>query len=370
MSTFLYLEIASSLRGRIERGDFEDGRLPSERHLTSEYGVQRATVRRALKALEREGKIFRDATRGTFAGVRADVAPLATSGQGRGLALVLGRAADTTAPGDIARGMAQIARDAGRFLVWFDTPATPGHAEAEVPDPGELAERGVVACALWPQVPASAQRLRALRDAMPVVVLDRKVPGFEADFVGIDDVDAGRRVTEHLLAVGHRRIGFVAVEAQATTVLDRYRGWAGALYAAGITPHDRWALLKPADLTGPEDDALMRLLDGGGDPVTAVVCTNDTVAAHVLRGAELLGRKVGSDFGVTGFGNTFSALLDAVGLTTVEQPFEAMGRMAGEILRSRLEGTAGDIRTQEVKLPVSLVVRRSCGVGVYAPTYT
>jgi DNA-binding FadR family transcriptional regulator len=102
------MEIASSLRGRIERGDFKRGRLPSERQLTAEFGVQRGTVRRALKELEAEGLVFRDTTRGTFA--RTGAAP---GRRQAGIALVVGRAADTTAPGDIARGLSQVAYEAG-----------------------------------------------------------------------------------------------------------------------------------------------------------------------------------------------------------------------------------------------------------------
>jgi DNA-binding transcriptional regulator YhcF (GntR family) len=176
LSNYLYLEIASTLRGRIERGDFAQGRLPSERDLTSEFGVQRATVRRALKTLEQEGMIFRDATRGTFARPRGAVRRK-TEVEKAGIALVVGRAADTTAPGDIARGLAHVVRADDRFLVWFDTPAAPGHAEVEVPDPADLVARGVAACALWPQIPASVERLRALRDALALGLLVRRVPG-------------------------------------------------------------------------------------------------------------------------------------------------------------------------------------------------
>jgi DNA-binding LacI/PurR family transcriptional regulator len=367
LSNYLYLEIASTLRGRIERGDFAQGRLPSERDLTSEFGVQRATVRRALKTLENEGMIFRDTTRGTFARPRGSVRRK-TEIEKVGIALVMGRATDTTAPGDIARGLAQVVRADDRFLVWFDTPAAPGHAEVEIPEPADLLARGVAACALWPQIPASVERLRTLRDAMPMVLLDRRVPGFESDFIGINDVTAGKTVTAHLLAIGHRRIGFVATEPHVGTVQDRYRGWVSALTEAGVTPGDNWTLLKQGDITEADDPTLERLIAGGGTPLTALVCSNDTVAAHVMRFLNSRGIRIGDEFGVTGFGNAFPALLDAVGLTTVAQPFEEIGRLAGEVLLSRLRDETGkDTGNREEELPVSLIVRRSCGAGRFIP---
>lgn len=367
LNNYLYLEIASTLRGRIERGDFAQGRLPSERDLTNEFGVQRATVRRALKTLESEGMIFRDTTRGTFARPRGSVRRKMEI-ERVGVALVVGRATDTTAPGDIARGLAQVVRADDRFLVWFDTPAAPGHAEVEIPDPIDLLARGVAACALWPQIPASVERLRALRDAMPLVLLDRRVAGIESDFVGINDVAAGKAVTAHLLSIGHRRIGFLATEPHVGTVQDRYRGWARALAEAGIAPKDAWTLLKPGDISENDDPMLERLIAAGGEPLTALVCSNDTVAAHVLRFLNARGIRVGEEFGVTGFGNSFPPLLDAVGLTTVAQPFEEIGRMAGQILLERLrEETDNSGRKREEELSAALVIRRSCGSGRFLP---
>lgn len=388
MSGFLYMEIASTLRDRIARGDFGRGRLPSERDLTAEFGVQRATVRRALRELEEEGLVFRDATRGTFA-FSSESAPSHGNGHAPdidtgGIALIAGRASDTTAPGDIARGLGQAARERGRFLVWFDTPAAPGHAEAAVPEPKELLARGVVACVIWPEVPAPVERLRALRDAIPVVLLDRHVPGFESDFVGINDFAAGRMVTEHLLSVGHRRIGFVAVDPHASTVQERFRGWAAALAGAGITPAPSWSLHKNGDYGEADDPLLTRLVAGtedGGGPITALVCTNDTVAAQVIRHLQRTGRRLGEEVAVTGFGNSFPVLLDALGLTTVAQPFEEMGRLAGEMLSARLDGEkpSGPVNGslpnpypgfrgwRERELPINLVVRRSCGAnGIFS----
>lgn len=359
--TYIYLEIASSLKGRIEQGDFHNGRLPSERDLTAEFGVQRATIRRALKTLEEQGLVFRDATRGTFA--RPGSTPPRT--EHGGLALVIGRAHDTTAPADIARGLAAAAREAERFLLWVDTPSAPGHAEAQVPDPRELMGRGVAATVLWPEIPAPVARLRALRDAMPLVLLDRRVPGFESDFVGIDDFAAGKQITRHLLSAGHRRIGFASVAPHVGTVQERYRGYAAALREAGLSPRSDWALHREGDLSGRDDSAIQAMLAGGGESPTALVGANDSVAAALYCTLRRLGRRVPDDVALTGFGNSMPTLLDALGLTTVAQPFAEMGRAAGEMAQERLRRRGGTGEAphsfQEALLPIEIVVRSSCG---------
>jgi len=366
---FIYLEIASSLRGRIERGDFTRGRLPSERQLTAEFGVQRGTVRRALKELEDQGLVFRDTTRGTFAYSRTNGR---VNGNGSvhergvaGIALVIGRAVDTTAPGDIARGLSQVAYDAGRSVFWLDTPTATGHAEASVPNADDLKARGVGAAVLWPEVPAPVEPMRALRAAMPLILLDRRVPGFESDFVGIDDFGAGRMMGRHLLSLGHRRIGFLSIAPRVGTVQERCRGYAAALSEAGVTARPEWVLHREGDLTHADDPTLRALVGGGGEPLTAVVCANDSVAAALISALHRIGRRVPDDVAVTGFGNAFPQLLDALGLTTLAQPWEAIGRAAGELALRRL--TAAPIATgvptgvEEIYIPVEIVVRRSCG---------
>jgi LacI family transcriptional regulator len=365
LTHFIYLEIAATLRGRITRGDYVSGRLPSERTLTTEFGVQRGTVRRALQSLEQEGLIRRDATRrGTVALAGGQRLRPEASLRG-GIALVIGRANDTTAPGDIARGLSQAVEGEKRFVAWLDMASEAGHAEAPAPDVEDLVERGVGAVALWPEIPIPLEKLRRLRDALPLVLLDRRVPGFESDFVGIDDFGSGQKITGHLLGLGHRRIGFLSTAPHVSTVQARSRGWAKALADAGITAPSSWVLHRDTGgaLTAGDDTALESLLKlDSPEPLTAVVCSNDTVAAGVMQYLRNRGIRPGDDVAVTGFGNTFPSLLDALGLTTIAQPFEAIGRTAGEMLLSRLNRTEGQ-SPREIELSADLVIRTSCGAS-------
>jgi LacI family transcriptional regulator len=365
LTHFIYLEIAATLRGRITRGDYVSGRLPSERTLTTEFGVQRGTVRRALQSLEKEGLIRRDATRRGTVALAAGSPVRPQSGVRGGIALIIGRASDTTAPGDIARGLSQGVSDEKRFVAWLDMAAAAGHAEASAPDVQELFDRGVAAVALWPEIPTPVEKLRRLRDALPLVLLDRRVPGFESDFVGIDDFGSGRKITEHLLGLGHRRIGFLSTAPHVSTVQARCRGWSTTLAEAGITAPSAWVLHRDTNgaRNAVDDAALDALLQlDSAEPLTAVVCSNDTVAAGVMQYLRNRGIRPGEDVAVTGFGNTFPSLLDALGLTTIAQPFEKIGRTAGEVLLSRLNGANPEV-PHEIELSADLVIRSSCGTA-------
>lgn len=353
-----YEEIATVLRERIARGDYADGRLDSERRLQEEFGVQRATVRRALETLMADGVIFRHRTKGTF----TMPPPPRPSSLVGGIALVVGRAADTTAPQEIARGLAGAVSADGRPVLWLDASASPGHAEAAVPDPSDLLARGVAGVALWPQVPADTARLRALQRALPVVLLDRRVLDLDCDFVGTDDVDAGQQITRHLIERGHRRIGFLSSAPQASSVQAREKGWRAALTAAGVNVPYSWARAQTLDLARLDTAGLNDfLLDGEGGPLTAVVCSNDTIAANLMRWLrDSRGLHVPGDMAVTGFGNSLPSLLDALGLTTMAQSWEEIGRAAGELLLSRLSGDLSPT-PREIELPATLLARASSG---------
>jgi GntR family transcriptional regulator, arabinose operon transcriptional repressor len=359
---FRYEEIAAVLRQRILSGDYGKGRLPSERSLLTEFGVQRDTVRRALDVLEGEGLVFRDPARGTFVLPRAEsVNSPATPGT---IILAVRRSEQSTGPGDILRGLSRIMEAVGRPIFWFDTYDKQGRPE-RIPSLEHLRARGVVGAAIWPEMPASLERLRLIRAMMPLVLLDRRVPGFESDFVGFNDADGARKATDHLIRRGHRRIGFISAEPEAATVQARVRGYRAALENAALPSSPEWILHAEQGIRSLPLTALSTFLEQRGAPLTAVLCANDTIAVRFIGILRSLGKRVPEDVAVIGFGNSLPPLMDALGLTTVAQPFERVGQTAGEMLLTRLHErlteNAVPAKVREIELPVELVVRESCG---------
>jgi DNA-binding LacI/PurR family transcriptional regulator len=320
----------------------------------ADFGVQRDTIRRALKVLEEEGRLYKDA-----AGARYAAASPVDPPAGGSLALMVRQWRNQMGPSDILRGLTQTADIAGRSVIWLDQDGKSPTRQDLMPSAEVLKSRGIDAVLAWPEIPADLDYLRALRASMPLVILDRRVPGFESDFVGFDDLMGGRRITEHLLAVGHRRIGFVSTEPYLATTQMRVRGYLLALEEAGIAPCPEWVLHGSGIDGSPSPGVVENFLRAEGDPLTAVVCANDSVAATLIVLLRSSGRRVPQDVAVTGFGNMLAPLLDALQLTTMNQPFEQMGKIAGEFALARLEGRGDGI--QEAMLPLKLVVRGSCG---------
>lgn len=196
----------------------------------------------------------------------------------------------------------------------------------------------------------SDQDLRGLARRVPVVVLNRKVTGLPC--VVPDNPRGIRRAVEHLAALGHRRIGYVAGPE--------------ASWADGV----RWRSVREATLELGLEDArigpVLPTVSGGRgaartiveQQLTAVIAYNDLLGVGVLKGLRDLGVRVPQDVSVVGFDNTMAAEL--VGLTTVASPSVLLGETAALYIVSLVNGTAQSRDALSV-LPVRLVSRTSTG---------
>ena len=157
--------------------------------------------------------------------------------------------------------------------------------------------------------------------------------------VGVDERTSGRMAAEHLLELGHRRIGFLGGEAFALPTREKLGGRADALLEAGLDPSQHVAHAS-FNVDGGRR-ALRALLDGGEPWPTAVMCSNDLMAIGALQEAAVLGLRVPSDLSVVGFDGIDAAAWTQPPLTTIEQPIADIARTAVAALR-RLIAAPGE----------------------------
>ncbi|GHJ18112.1 transcriptional regulator [Micromonospora sp. AKA38] len=208
------------------------------------------------------------------------------------------------------------------------------------------------------------------RRKLPLVYVDQ-VPADGIPAVNVDDRAGARAAAQHLIDLGHRRIGLLlsglhgthgvvtaadlTVEGHAST--QRLLGWRDALDAAGIDPV--MARQSGADLEQAKAGA--RLLLDRPDRPTALLCFSDAVAYGALRCAEDLGIDVPGQLSVVGFDDNPLAVQIRPTLTTVRQDVRAKGRLAAAALsraiQDRLAGRP--ITAEHTLLPTELVVRDS-----------
>lgn len=158
--------------------------------------------------------------------------------------------------------------------------------------------------------------------------------------VDVDNVAGGRLATEHLLALGHRKIAHLFGDHFQRSAHEREAGWRDALADAGISPPPEYCIV--CDYQGdPAYEATQRLL-ALPDPPTAIFAANDKSAFECVRAARDGGVSVPGDLSVVGFDDIPSAALVTPPLTTVRQPLAQIGSAAVELLLARLEkNTAG-----------------------------
>ncbi|MFI5912556.1 LacI family DNA-binding transcriptional regulator [Dactylosporangium sp. NPDC051541] len=165
----------------------------------------------------------------------------------------------------------------------------------------------------------------------------------------------GTQATEHLVALGHRRIGFAGLPVDIAASRERLHGYRNALELAGIDADP--ALVVHGGFTAEAGCRMALELLSRPDPPTAIFAACDGAALGVFEAARRLGRRVPQDLSVVGFDDIEPAKLSSPPLTTVHQPIADMGRVAVRTLHTLAHGGAPD--SMHVQLATHLVVRES-----------
>lgn len=212
---------------------------------------------------------------------------------------------------------------------------------------------------LW--VPATgdlAPAERLMEYGLPVVVMDRVLDGIDLPAVVADNHRGGYLATQHLLSLGHRRIGCIARPVRLSHSRERVQGYQEALEDAGISFDEHLVAAGGYRLeNGYEAIQYLLSLD---DPPTAVFTYNDIMAIGAIRALKERGMDVPKDFSVVGYDDIPDAAYSCPALTTVRQAKYEMGARGIELLLRIIDGEAVDAQTQE-RVPVELVIRESTG---------
>ena len=189
----------------------------------------------------------------------------------------------------------------------------------------------------------------------PTVVVSASIKGTRLPTVRIDDAAAARSAVEHLLALGHRRIGYIGGPKQHVHTRDRFLGYQQAL-AAHELPLDE-TLFAYGDFSIESGHAAAATLLSLAHPPTALFAIVDEMAIGAIGAAKASGFKVPDQVSVMGFDDSPFALTYDPPLSTVHQPFDSIGRIAMQLMLEILRGSSEVAET--VILPTRLLVRSS-----------
>jgi DNA-binding LacI/PurR family transcriptional regulator len=177
--------------------------------------------------------------------------------------------------------------------------------------------------------------VRLLQRGARLVFVNGGSDELEVTSVGVDERAAGRIATDHLVRLGHERIGFVAGAPYALPTREKSLGRLDALSAAGLDD----GLVEHSDfgVEGGREALRALLARGPAERPTAVICSSDLMAIGALQEATRQGLHVPDDLSVVGFDGIDAASWTQPPLTTVEQPIDEIARTAVAALRAQMD---------------------------------
>ncbi|HEY1779048.1 MAG TPA: LacI family DNA-binding transcriptional regulator [Roseiarcus sp.] len=197
-----------------------------------------------------------------------------------------------------------------------------------------------------------------VESGLPVVFGDRKLKGVPVDTVVVDNVAAARDLTQHLLSLGHRRLGLLEADLASSAIHERSQGFREALAEAGV----ELALARvarSASTVAAAEAVAQRLINLPERP-DAVFCTNNFMTLGMTQAILNSGLACPEDVAVAGFDDFPWAAAFRPRLTVMAQPAYEIGREAATLLFDRIAGRRTGAPVQ-MTLNARLIVRDSCG---------
>ncbi len=193
---------------------------------------------------------------------------------------------------------------------------------------------------------------------VPVVIINEQNAGENIHFVAVDDLHGAQTAVEHLLALGHRRIGYVNVLNRPKSNQYRFKGYQDALETAGIALDPTLIFTPPTieDHANVGEASLEPLLTAGA---TAIFCYNDATAIGLLAACYQRNLAVPEHLSIIGFDDIDMAAHTLPPLTTIRQPRFELGQWAMQMMLALLDGQEPPNRI----VPGELVVRQTTGMA-------
>jgi LacI family transcriptional regulator len=206
---------------------------------------------------------------------------------------------------------------------------------------------------------------KLMNEGAKIVLIDRLLDGLRCSAVTTDDVQVGVLATEHLIQLGHRKIGHLCGTGVSTSV-KRLQGYTQALTRHNL-PVDS-ALVKECGFTEADGYRAMKAWLKERSIPSAVFAANDPAAIGAIVAVNEAGLRVPEDVAFIGGGNIHYGDMLKVPLTTVAWSKTEMGQAAGRLLLELVEGDSKPRKSQHVIVRPELLVRQSCGASVSLPS--
>lgn len=280
-------------------------------------------------------------------GYRPNTAARALVTNRSGIIGIIGTNTGLYGPSSVQRAVEEAAREAGFFSSAVPLASVTHQAiRGAVEHLSRLSVEAIV------MVAAQQDALTLVQSedfGVPVIVVEGDLSGVGLT-VGVDQVGAARKATQHLIDLGHTAIAHVSGPPNFPEAAGRTKGYLDAMLAARLVPHPDWH----GDWSAARGYEIGQQLAAQRE-ITAVFVANDQMAIGVLHAFHEAGVRVPDDVSVVGFDDIPEAAYLIPALTTIRQDFASVGRRAITLVAAQLSG----VETDTALLPADLVVRAS-----------
>jgi LacI family transcriptional regulator len=256
---------------------------------------------------------------------------------------------------EICRGIETVAKPVGYQNLICSTDENAANEESEIAALLPRTDGLILASAASPDDTKFLRRI--VREHAKLVLIDRQLEGLRCSTVTTDDVKVGLLATNHLISLGHRRVGHLKGTVASTAAL-RFEGYKKAL-AQHELPFDS-SLVRECGFTENDGYRSMSQWLEEGDVPPAIFAANDPAAIGAMSAITKASLRIPEDVAIVGGGNIHYVDMLKVPLTTIAWSTSEMGQAAGRLLIELVEGKKRP-KEQHIVVEPELVVRESCG---------
>lgn len=362
-----FAALLENLTLKIESGVWKIGEaLPAERQLAAKYGVARSVVKQVIAELTDRGLVKQTPNcRPTVA--RYEAVSLLDGPNRDQIAVWVSPDLQDFGASQMLEGIRKAIGVDDRHLIVGCPPSR------EVGDIRRSVKKFLQSLMDHPRVagailwaigdPALADAYRQLSDTgIPAVYIDREPPEHvKADVVASNQRRAAKAAAQHLIELGHRTIAIVSNDDRVSSVRDRVSGYREAIDSAALPWHEGLLAeirVGAQDQLRADSKRLISRLLSLEEPPTAILAVNDNIALYLCEAIRNAGLSVPEDISVVGFDWMMRWLPSGGELTTVAQPFEEIGRIAGQCLLERINSSVSPIH-RHILLEAPLTIKQS-----------
>lgn len=358
--TPLYLQIISDLREQIDTKKLNAGeKIPSQQELCKSYNVSLITVKKAISELINHKYLYSRVGKGVYVADIGKIKQLDLE-KNKSIGVVL---KDFSSPffSLIIKGVEAAAYKNGYDLLISHTADKMKKEEKQVEHFRDIGVKGLIIASML-HTYRKTDYMRELQEAGFPFVLVSYIEDDDVDYVGVDHEMGGFLAGEHLIKLGHKRIGYIHGEKGNVLAEVRFSGFCRALEKNNqdIDKNDIYHLPYAGEQndfqSGYEIGNRFSTLD---DRPSAIFAYNDLSALGFKKALREKGLNIPDDVTVVGFDDIEMSSQLATSLTTIKQPTFEIGKRAFEVLLKKLNG---DTKNYRYLFKPKLIIRKSCGV--------